>query len=64
MQAGELNLENRSFNPAIETISVIEMLNEKALKKSILINENLSSNLKNGWLVMTLGLKNIDKLTQ
>jgi CheY-like chemotaxis protein len=46
MQAGELNLENRSFSPAIETISVIEMLNEKAVEKSISINKNLSSNFE------------------
>jgi signal transduction histidine kinase len=46
MQAGELNLENRSFNPAIETMTVIEMLNEKAGEKSISINKNLSSNFE------------------
>jgi signal transduction histidine kinase len=46
MQAGELNLENRSFNPAIETMSVIEMLNEKAIQKSIAINNNLSSDFE------------------
>jgi signal transduction histidine kinase/CheY-like chemotaxis protein len=42
MQTGELNLENRSFNPSIETMSVIEMLNDKASEKSISINKNFS----------------------
>ena len=46
MQAGELNLESRPFNPSIETLSVIEMLNEKAIEKSIAIHENFSENFE------------------
>ncbi|MEW6990974.1 ATP-binding protein [Colwelliaceae bacterium 6441] len=49
MQAGELNLENRSFNPSIETLSVIEMLNEKAAEKSIKINTIFAENF-NLWV--------------
>lgn len=49
MQAGELNLENRSFNPSIETYSVIEILNEKAKEKSLKISLNLSQNF-NCWV--------------
>lgn len=46
IQTGELNLESRSFNPAIETTSVIEMLNEKAIEKSILITQDFSPNFE------------------
>ncbi|WP_170252768.1 CHASE domain-containing protein [Colwellia echini] len=46
MQTGKLDLENSSFNPAMETASVIEMLNEKAIEKSILITTKLSHNFE------------------
>ncbi|PKI16248.1 CHASE domain-containing protein [Colwellia sp. 12G3] len=46
MQTGELNLESRSFSPTIETLSVIEMLNEKAIEKSISISHSFSTNFE------------------
>lgn len=49
MQTGQLNLETRSFNPVTETSSVIDMLNEKALEKSISISTNFSQNF-NQWV--------------
>lgn len=49
MQAGELNLENRSFNPTIETLSVIEMLNDKAKEKFIAMSSNFSETF-NCWV--------------
>lgn len=49
MQAGELNLESRSFNPSIEILSVIDMLTEKANEKSITITKSLHQNF-NTWV--------------
>jgi signal transduction histidine kinase/CheY-like chemotaxis protein len=49
MQAGELNLENRSFNPTVETLSVIEMLNGKAKEKSINITSEMSQSF-DSWI--------------
>lgn len=46
IQTGELNLKSRSFNPSIETSSVIDMLNEKAIEKSISIRKVFSKNFE------------------
>ncbi|MBU2871333.1 CHASE domain-containing protein [Colwellia sp. E2M01] len=49
MQTGELNLENRAFNPTKESLSVIDMLNDKAVEKSINITKNFTTNF-NLWV--------------
>jgi len=43
IQAGEIKLENRPFSPSTETQKVIDMLIDKASKKSITINKNFTS---------------------
>ncbi|WP_170309538.1 CHASE domain-containing protein [Litorilituus lipolyticus] len=44
IQSGELTLESRAFNPTLATQQVIEMLNEKALEKNIVIRTELAPN--------------------
>ena len=44
IQAGEINLEKRKFSPSAVTQTVIDMLIEKAINKSITVNKSFTSN--------------------
>ncbi|RHW77632.1 response regulator [Colwellia sp. RSH04] len=42
IQSGELALESRAFNPSVATQQVVDMLNEKAIEKSIVVETELA----------------------
>jgi len=44
IQAGEIKLEKRKFSPSAVTQTVIDMLIEKAINKSITVNKSFTSN--------------------